>query len=203
VGRGNPPLPDPPTVRELAVELRDRIRCLLPQEPGSESAVVDPEVKGVLLRVQSLLQALLSAREAEVVLNGAVARRPVADQLQDLYSILIGPLPAAVGQLQNLVVSRFPLGSSPVSLRGEEVVDLGRFGQPVRVRGREKSPLTLPQHKVIRALLAAGEQGLAKDELERVHSDARGILRRLRAADPDWRAVIHFAGQAGRRYRIG
>jgi hypothetical protein len=82
-------------------------------------------------------------------------------------------------------------------------VVLERFGRPVLVRGQEKPALTYPQYKVVRALVEAGEAGLTKDDLESVNSDARGILRRLRNSDPDWRAVIHFAGKTGRRYRIG
>jgi hypothetical protein len=73
------------------------------------------------------------------------------------------------------------------------------------VCGEEKDRLTLAQYEVVQALLAAGERGLSKDELDRKskRGDARKVLKRLAESDPDWKAVIHFPGKPGRGYRIG
>jgi hypothetical protein len=75
---------------------------------------------------------------------------------------------------------------------------------PPLVCGREKRPLTRPQYDVVNALLEAGEDGLAKDQLDKRsgHGDARKILERLAKSDDDWNAVIEFPGVAGRGYRI-
>jgi hypothetical protein len=71
------------------------------------------------------------------------------------------------------------------------------------VHGKEKRGLSEPQMNVLQALWEAGGQGLSKDQLESDHSDARGILRRLMNADPDWAAVIHFPGKPHGSYRLG
>jgi hypothetical protein len=78
-------------------------------------------------------------------------------------------------------------------------------GECPTVCGKEKTPLTLPQYDVVKALLEAGERGLSKDELDRKskRGDARKILKRLAESDADWEAVIHFPGAPGRGYRIG
>jgi hypothetical protein len=83
-------------------------------------------------------------------------------------------------------------------------VVLNGQGKPPVVRGQRKPVLTFAQYNVVTALLQAGEGGLSKDELARDsgHTDALGILRRLARKDPDWAAVIRFAGQTGGRYRI-
>ncbi len=77
--------------------------------------------------------------------------------------------------------------------------------QPPLVRGQSKRRLKPAQYEVVEVLLNAGAKGLTKDELEKQskHGDARGILRRLADSDPDWKAVIHFAGITGGGYRIG
>jgi len=79
----------------------------------------------------------------------------------------------------------------------------GREEEPI-VLGKTKRKLTLPQYNVVKALLDAGDVGLTKDELvsKSGHEDARGILTRLAKKDPDWKQVIHFAGQTGGGYRI-
>lgn len=73
---------------------------------------------------------------------------------------------------------------------------------PPVVNGRKKRLLTFGQFRVVKALLESGNEGLTKDVLERVNSDARKILKRLAASDPDWKSVIQFAGSKGRGYRI-
>jgi hypothetical protein len=77
-------------------------------------------------------------------------------------------------------------------------------GDPVIVCGKEKSKLTRPQYDVIKALLAAGEDGLSKDKLDECssHNYAYKILQRLRDSDPDWAKVIQMADRAWGRYRI-
>jgi hypothetical protein len=72
------------------------------------------------------------------------------------------------------------------------------------VRGNEKRPLRITQFNVVQALLKAGESGLTKDALIRSsgHTDALGILKRLKESDSDWGAVIHFADKPGGHYRI-
>jgi hypothetical protein len=84
------------------------------------------------------------------------------------------------------------------------LVQLEGDGRPVIVLGKQKPKLLATQYKVVEALVAAGETGLTKDQLvkESGCGDARGILRRLADSDPDWAAVIQFAGGTGRRYRI-
>jgi hypothetical protein len=93
--------------------------------------------------------------------------------------------------------------ASPPPPRPPSVVLSGR-GKPPVVRGKPKPVLTFARDNVVTALLEAGDGGLSKDELEERsgHRDARGILRRLAASDPDWAAVISFPGTTGRRYRL-
>lgn len=64
------------------------------------------------------------------------------------------------------------------------------------VAGKEKK-LTTPQYDVVKALLAAGNDGLSKDALDQKgkHGDARKILSRLRESDPDWAKVIVMPGR--------
>jgi hypothetical protein len=87
--------------------------------------------------------------------------------------------------------------------KGPRVVLRGREEAPI-VLGMPKPKLTLPRYNVVKALLDAGEAGLTKDELvnKSRHQDARGILNRLANSDPDWKQVIHFAGQTCGGYRI-
>lgn len=77
-------------------------------------------------------------------------------------------------------------------------------GKPVIVRGKEKRPLTEAQYDVIEVLLAAGPQGLNKDELPRKskHGDAVRVLGRIADIDADWKSVIGLAGKTGGGYRI-
>jgi hypothetical protein len=84
------------------------------------------------------------------------------------------------------------------------VILSGKTKQPL-VRGKPKPVLRLTQFNVVKALLDVGESGLTVDQLvhHSGHTDARGILRRLADSDPAWRAVIHFPGKTGGRYRIG
>jgi hypothetical protein len=81
---------------------------------------------------------------------------------------------------------------------------LGRFGDQPMVHGKLKPRLTWAQHRVVQALLAAGNEGLTKDQLDSHsgHSDARKILKRLHDSDSDWAGVIHMPGIPGCRYRI-
>ena len=57
---------------------------------------------------------------------------------------------------------------------------------------------------MVLALLKADDKGLTKDQLdgESRHGDARKVLKRLSAGDPDWKSVISFPVTAGRGYRI-
>ncbi len=83
-------------------------------------------------------------------------------------------------------------------------VVLGGPNDEPTVRGKKKSKLPAAQFNVVKAMLAA-KRPLTKDELDAKsgHTDARKILKTLADSDPDWRAVIHFAGKPGGRYRIG
>jgi hypothetical protein len=84
------------------------------------------------------------------------------------------------------------------------VILAGKTKQPI-VRGKPRPVLRLAQFNVVKALVDAGDTGLTVDQLvqQSGHADARGILKRLADSDPAWRAVIHFPGKAGGRYRIG
>jgi len=85
-----------------------------------------------------------------------------------------------------------------------------REGQPkVSLLGRTKGALvagkikklTGPRYDVIEALINARPLGMTKDGIEKVRTDARGILTRMRH-DPDWEKVIHMAEVNSGRYRI-
>jgi hypothetical protein len=96
-------------------------------------------------------------------------------------------------------------GAQPASTTGRQPpVKLGSPGDRPLVRGTPKDPLSAPQFDVVHALLAAGERGLSKDELQQnsKRGDPLGILRRLAKSDADWGAVIRFPGRVGGRYRI-
>jgi hypothetical protein len=83
-------------------------------------------------------------------------------------------------------------------------VILGTSGLSPIVRGVGKDPLSIAQFDTIKALADAGERGLTQDALVRLskHSDAVGIIDRLRKKDPEWASVIKMAGKPGGRYRI-
>jgi hypothetical protein len=83
-------------------------------------------------------------------------------------------------------------------------LSLSGRGNPVHLNGHEKAALNDPQYNVLQALIEAGAKGLNKDELVQKsgHSDARGILTRLSASDPDWKQVIVMPGKPGGRYRV-
>lgn len=87
--------------------------------------------------------------------------------------------------------------------RTRPVVLRGLSEGPI-VLGRRKAPLTRAGYDVVLALIEAGDEGLDKAALETRsrHSDARRILRGLRASDPDWAAVLQMAGKAYSGYRI-
>ena len=77
-------------------------------------------------------------------------------------------------------------------------------GQPCRVLGKEKPKLTAAQYNVVAALLAAGDDGLTKDQLIR-KSNGGGAIRTMKdlaGNDDDWGKVLFLAGKTGGRYRI-
>src|SRR5262249_16082615 len=86
--------------------------------------------------------------------------------------------------------------------RQQPRVVLGSCGQPCTVMGNQKRALRILAYKLIKALLAAGEMGLSKSELEAISSYARQTLKNPAADDSDWAQVLHFAGRTGMRYRI-
>jgi hypothetical protein len=81
---------------------------------------------------------------------------------------------------------------------------LRKPGEAPIVRGRPKKPLTHCQYKVLRALADAAPNRLSLESLTEKSkiSDVRGVLTRLRKADPDYAAVIDMAGAAGVGYGI-
>jgi hypothetical protein len=85
----------------------------------------------------------------------------------------------------------------------DERVILKSPGESPIIDGTEVHKLTKAQYDVVQALLAAGPQGLTKDELDRnsKHGDARKILARLKE-QPGWDAVIQMPGSTGMRYRL-
>jgi hypothetical protein len=72
------------------------------------------------------------------------------------------------------------------------------------IHGLPQAKLTIPRYDVLLSLCTAGEKGLTKDMLvvSSKHSDARGILKRLRESDPEWSSVIKFPERRGIRYRV-
>jgi hypothetical protein len=87
--------------------------------------------------------------------------------------------------------------------------------EPVALRGPGKRPLVLGRpvprlygsnYRIIEALVAAGEAGLRKDEIDAEAGVNSGVtyLRRLRDEHPDtWGRVIQMSGQNRVGYRIG
>lgn len=77
-------------------------------------------------------------------------------------------------------------------------------GEQPEVNGKRKPTLTPARYDAVKALIAAGESGLTKDELDRNsgHGDARKTLKRLAENDRDWRKALSFPGTTGKRYRI-
>jgi nucleoside-diphosphate-sugar epimerase len=72
--------------------------------------------------------------------------------------------------------------------------------KPALVNGKEKR-INAAQYDVIEKLVSSRPHGATKDSIERVRTDARGILTRL-CRDADWAAVIHMAAVTSGRYRI-
>jgi hypothetical protein len=136
-------------------------------------------------------RAWLGGRPNETAVPADLAQR--IDTSLSLLQRAIATEEAAAGQTGQPAIPE----NGPVVLRGP--------GDCPIVGGVQKRPLTLPQYEVVKAVLQAGERGLSKDELNRnsKHEDARKILKRLADSDADWEAIIHFAGRAGGRYRIG
>ena len=81
---------------------------------------------------------------------------------------------------------------APVVLQGRN--------RPALVNGKSKT-INSARYDVIEALINAKPIGLTKDGLEKVRTDARAMLRKLRK-DPDWAKVIHMAEMTSGRYRI-
>ncbi len=105
--------------------------------------------------------------------------------------------PAAGPPLQPRGTGRTPDSATPVVILGEP-------GDEPIVNGNRKPKLTNAQYDVVKALLAAGKDGLSKDSLARKsgHGDAHRVLKRLAESDSDWAMVIQMAGKTGGRYRI-
>lgn len=81
-------------------------------------------------------------------------------------------------------------------------VILGKFGEPIMVGGKTKSIGSYSQFSVVQSLVVIWPRALSKDEIERVNSAARRMLRKL-SQDPDWKPFIHFPRVKGEGYRIG
>ena len=83
-------------------------------------------------------------------------------------------------------------------------IELGERRDTVTVLGSVKSPLTPAQYDVVKALLAAGLEGLTSRGLDRAshRTDSRKILERIANSDAGWAAVIRFSGSEKQRYRI-
>ena len=106
-------------------------------------------------------------------------------------------------QLMVMSAALADLYKSGQSIQSVQLVHFDPLTHIFFVKGIEKRGLSEPQMNVLQALWEAGGQGLSKDQLERDHSDARGILRRLKNSDPDWAAVIHLPGKPHGSYRLG
>jgi len=85
----------------------------------------------------------------------------------------------------------------------EAPVVVGKYGEPVIVKGNPKELPTLQAYKLVKALVEAGDKGMSKGQLEPISTDYWRILKGLKDSDPDWNAVIHFPGKPHGRYRIG
>lgn len=99
-----------------------------------------------------------------------------------------------------------PGGPNPPASPGPawpQVALSGQASQPV-VCGKPKPLLGPAQYNAVQALLEAGPAGLSKDELVRRsgHGDAVRVIKRLRASDPDWAAVLPLPGRSWKHYRV-
>jgi integrase len=75
-------------------------------------------------------------------------------------------------------------------------VVLGKPGEPVIVRGKEKRRLTRAQHRTIAVLLEAWPGGMSLKAMnETCGKGWRTTLVRLKESDPDWKSVIAFPGK--------
>jgi hypothetical protein len=78
----------------------------------------------------------------------------------------------------------------------------------VSLRAREAGVLrwypTKARYDAIKALIEAGEDGLTKNGLveKSKHGDAVNSLKALAEKDRDWKRVLQFAGDTGKRHRI-
>jgi hypothetical protein len=77
----------------------------------------------------------------------------------------------------------------------------GAAQKPV-VCGKEVDPISEPKYRVVAALLAAGPDGLATEELTKVKGDAVKYLRDLRSSSRHWEKAIVMPGVAWGRYGI-
>jgi hypothetical protein len=161
-------------------------------------------------------------------LNSVLRRRGKVSRLEYLFEELLGsPILQIVSTDDNWIYSRrtaiaptlldelleaakefcqreksCPAGPAADDAKRSRVDLRGREEGPM-VLGKTKEKLTTPQYKVVKALLAAGDEGLTKNELigKSGHGDAVNVLKRLSHKD-DWQSVIHLAGITGGRYRI-
>jgi hypothetical protein len=126
----------------------------------------------------------------ECDVNGTTARL-----LSRFEAMHPGALARLIGDAGRTIDGGRPASRLPVILRG-------RTEKPL-VRGKEMPTLTVAQYNVVKALLDA-EDGLKKDRLveKSGHTDALGILRRIRESGTAWKKVIRFPGKPGGRYRI-
>ena len=102
------------------------------------------------------------------------------------------------------IMGTIPPQAAVKSDRPVPLVVLGKREDRPIVMGKRKAKLTTARYDVVKALLDAGAEGLNKDEIvtKSRHGDARQVLKRLAASDPDWKSVIVMAGVTGGGYRI-
>jgi hypothetical protein len=108
-------------------------------------------------------------------------------------------------QLMVAAVELTALHSSGQSIASAKRVHYDSLTHIFIVNGKGKQDMTQPQIDVLQTLYEAGEKGLSLKHLlnHSGHADARAVLTRLIKQDPDWASVIHLAGKAHGRYRLG
>jgi hypothetical protein len=191
-----------PSAQELWRRIQNRHAADAP-EPDDPARYLEPMTSSewsTSLVAAFLVGPVLESLEVINTRFEESAFRLLAEKVDEVFAM--PPLLTLAAPLHAVLPVDASGGVTPES--PARLVILGKPGDEPTVNGVRKTKLTTPQYDAVKALLAAGDDGLSKDSLanESNHGDANRILKRLADSDPDWASVIQMAGKAGCRYRI-
>jgi hypothetical protein len=175
------------TGRKLSAETRAKISAAKKGRPGRPQS---PEARA---KISAAKKGSTASPEARAKMSAAhKGRRVVKRELNDEFEAFLAQHRA-----------RRPEPATSPDARSH-TLRLGDPRRPTYIDGVEVKPLTVSQHAIVRAVVAAGLRGLTEGEIRRESSHGGGAttLRRLRDRHPKWAEIIRFPGRPHGRIRI-